>query len=414
MAIQGLRDTSNFVTNQRPENWRETLMLLYPNSPEAAKAPLTALTSVMKSEKTDDPVFHWWEKELDDRRIQFSSDHLATDTTLNIDDTFKTAKIVKAGDILMIEQTAEYIRVSSDPVDSTHIQVARGVAGTTPAAIDFDGASKNPYAVVIGSAFEEGSLAPTGVNYDPNEKYNYTQIFRSTMEMTRTAERTRLRTGDHVKEARRECLEYISIDMERSFWFSKRHATTLNGRPLRYTAGIISQITTGAPANVVASGGAIDMDWLETYLPLIFKYGSSEKVAFGSNIALQVIGQVIRKNAQWNFESGIKEFGMAVTRITSPYGTLVFKSHPLFAQMTGGTNAVGGGTFLGVANNLYILDMDKLRYRYVDDLDYQGNLTQIGQDAKKSGYLAECGIELHHPKSHFIITGLTAGVVDTP
>lgn len=54
MAINGLRTTANFVTDQRPKNWRETILLLYPNG----KAPLTALTSLMKSEKTDDPEFN--------------------------------------------------------------------------------------------------------------------------------------------------------------------------------------------------------------------------------------------------------------------------------------------------------------------------------------------------------------------
>ena len=65
-------------------------------------------------------------------------------------------------------------------------------------------------------------MPPTGVNYDPTKKYNYTQIFRNTLEMTRTASKTRLRTGDQVKEAKRECLELHSIEMEKGFiWGAK-------------------------------------------------------------------------------------------------------------------------------------------------------------------------------------------------
>lgn len=55
MAIQGLRDTSNFVADQRPQNWREGIMLLYPNG----KMPLLALTSVMKSRSVDDYTFNF-------------------------------------------------------------------------------------------------------------------------------------------------------------------------------------------------------------------------------------------------------------------------------------------------------------------------------------------------------------------
>jgi hypothetical protein len=412
MAILGLRDTSNFVTNQRPENWRQTLLLLYPNSSEAAKAPLTALTSLMKSESTDDPVFHWWEKSLDDRRLTINEDLDNSETAITVDDTVKSAKIAKAGDILMVEGTGELVRVSTDPTADNLITVTRGVAGTSATALAVGTAGINPYMVIIGSAFEEGSLAPSGVNYDPVEKSNYTQIFRSTLEMTRTAQKTRLRTGDAVKEAKRECLEYIGVDMERAFWFGKKNATTLNGRPLRYTGGVVAQITTGAPNNVEAAptGGLIDMNWVEQTLEKVFRFGSSEKIAFGSNIPLMALQQAVRKNSTFNIQSGIKEYGMAVTRITTPFGELVMKTHPLFNQMRGGTTVAVD--YLGIANNLYFLDAANLRYRYIDDLMYEKDLTAVGLDGMKSGYLAECGIELHHATSHYIVTGITGGVAD--
>lgn len=414
MAILGLRDTSNFVANQRPENWRQTLLLLYPNSSDAAKAPLTALTSLMKEESTDDPIFHWWTKLLDDRRLKLaeSPDSSTGNVAWSVDDSFKTAKICKAGDVLMVEHTGELVRVVADPTAANEITVTRAVAGTSATAFTYTAAGVNPYLVVIGSAFEEGSLAPSGVNYDPVELSNYTQIFRSALEMTRTAQKTRLRTGDAVKEAKRECLEYIGIDMERAFWFGKKHATTLNGRPLRYTAGVIAQITTGAASNVEAAptGGLIDMNWVETTMEKIFRYGSSEKLAFGSNIPLMAIGAAVRKNSQYNIQTGVKEYGMKVTRLTSPFGELVMKTHPLFNQMRGGTTA--GTDFLGIANNLYVLDPEGLKYRYVDDLKYEKDLTAVGLDGMKSGYIAECGIELHHPLSHYIVTGITGGVAD--
>lgn len=105
---------------------------------------------------------------------------------------------------------------------------------------------------------------------------------------------------------------------------------------------------------------------------------------------------------------------MSVVRLTSPFGEIVFKAHPLFNQMIGGTNPIGGGAFTTVANNLYVLDMSEFVYRYVDDLTWQGDLTAIGQDAMKAGYLGECGIEVHHPEAHYILTGITGAAADTP
>ena len=50
IGFLGLRGTGDFVTDQRPKNWREQILRLYPNG----KAPLTALLALMKNESTDD------------------------------------------------------------------------------------------------------------------------------------------------------------------------------------------------------------------------------------------------------------------------------------------------------------------------------------------------------------------------
>jgi hypothetical protein len=178
------------------------------------------------------------------------------------------------------------------------------------------------------------------------------------------------------------------------------------------TAGIIQQIKDLAPNNVVSAppGGLITMDWLEQFTELAFRYGSSEKMVFASNLTLLALQQAIRKNSYWRIESGIKEYGISVVRFTTPFGELVFKVHPLFNQMQGGTT--GGSQFFSVANNAYILDMSNLRYRYVDDVMYEKDLTPIGLDGLKSGYKGECGLELHHGPSHFVWTGIQGGAVD--
>jgi hypothetical protein len=395
------------------------MLLLYPNSSDIAKAPLTALTSLLKSETTDDPVFHWFQKTLDARRFKIAADLTAVATTITIDPTYKsgtdfaTSKMAKAGDLLWIEQTNEIVRVSADATAPNTLTVQRGTAGTVGTALTV--AASNPYINIIGSAMEEGSLAPTSVAYDPIEVNNYCQIFRSTLSITRTAQKTRLRTGDAVTEAKRECLEYFGIDMERAFWFNKsKYLTTINGNPARFTAGILQQIVDQAPNNQVSAppGGLITMDWLEQFTELAFRFGSSEKMVFGSNLVLLALQQAIRKNSYFRIEVGLKEYGMTVSRFITPFGELVFKTHPLFNQMQGGVTT-GGSAFFSVANNAYILDMQNLRYRYVDDVKYEKDLTPIGLDGLKSGYLAECGLELHHGPSHFIWTGIQGGAVDS-
>ena len=55
----GMRGTNDWVAGQRPLNWRQQIMYLYPNG----MAPLTAILSMMGSKKVDDPNFNWWTQE---------------------------------------------------------------------------------------------------------------------------------------------------------------------------------------------------------------------------------------------------------------------------------------------------------------------------------------------------------------
>jgi hypothetical protein len=352
------------------------LNYLYPNG----KLPLTALTGAMKESSTDDPVFHWWEKALDDRRLALHAtsgdlDAAAAGTiqTLTLAAGSNAITFVK-NDILIVEHTDEQLLVYADPTSNTSITVQRGANGTTPAAVDANGNGVNPNLLCIGSAFEEGSLAPSGVSYDPTERYNYTQIFRRTLEITRTASKTRLRTTPAVKEARRECLEYIGVDMERAFWLGVRHASVRNSKPVRTTAGIYNQMSSN---NIIPMGGTVDMDEFEEKMELIFREGSSEKVAYCGNKMLSALQQVVRKNSQYNISLGEKEYGMKVTRMSSPFGDLVFKTHPLFTQNTGGTT--GAGAYYGMNTWCAILDMAEVEYRYLKDSDlkYEGNLQAV-------------------------------------
>lgn len=412
MAIQGLRDTSGFVTDQRPKNWREGIMLLYPNG----KAPLTALTSVMKSKSVDDPEYNWWDKRFNTRRVKLSASITTTTQTVltvtaETEGTSAGALTLKEGDILLVENTNEQLRVSGDPLTDTSITVSRGFAGSTAQTVTISTAGVNPNLLVIGSAYEEASQAPTGVNFDPVKRYNYTQIFRNTLEMSNTAVKTNLRTGDAVKEAKRETLELHSVDMERAFWFGKRSESTNNGKPIRTCDGIINVIDSGNIKTVTTDyASGLTMTGLEEYLYNIFKFGSSEKMAFAGNRALLTIQQVIRKNTTYNIQFGVKEFGMSVARLTCPFGELAIKTHPLFNYVTTGTNPTATSTYYGQESWMFILDMENLEYVHMKDRDtkYEPKLETNGLDGMKSGYISEASIRISHPVTHYLLKNLVA------
>lgn len=403
MAIQGLRDTTNFVVDQRPKNWREGLLLLWPNG----DMPLTALTSLMKKRETDDPEFNWWEKELSNRRFTLSANLESTGNAT----VSSNALQLKAGDILLVENTGELCLVAQDPVSDTSIVLQRSVGGVAATQVDFDGNGVNPNLRVVGSAYEEGSLAPSGISLNPVKSWNYTQIFRNTLEMTRTATKTRLRTGDQVKEAKRECLEMHGTSIEHALWDGERVETTRNGKPWRLCGGVHSFIPTENVKSANNVSGT-DMETLEEWMYEMFRYGSSEKVGFTGNRALLTIQQIIRKNSSFEIMSGIKEYGMAVSRLISPFGELVLKRHPLWNQLQGGTT--GSANYYGQEANLTVLDMKNIMYTHLKESDtkYESSLQAVGQDAMKAGYISEVGLEVHHPKTHFRIQNLATAAVD--
>src|SRR4030095_15611584 len=103
-AILGLRGTAQCTSDERPNNYREKILQIFPNG----EAPLTAMLSMTKSQSTNDPEYHWWEKRLPLRRMVQTGGGLATDVTVNV--SANTRDAVK-GTILLNETTGEHMKV---------------------------------------------------------------------------------------------------------------------------------------------------------------------------------------------------------------------------------------------------------------------------------------------------------------
>lgn len=423
MAIQGLRNTESFNTpnGRRPQNFREAILMLYPNGGGVEKAPLTALTAVMKSEATDDPVYHWFTKSLQDRRLKLAASLNNTDVAgaivnLTVDGTYNGAFSVKEGDLLMSEQTNEILYVNATPASNTTVSVIRGfdlTAGAALTAVTYNADGVNPFIVVMGSAFEEGSAAPDPIAFDPIEVFNQTQIFRSTYGLTNTARQVNTRTGPEEVESKREALENFGIDMERAFFFGRKATTIRNGQPLRTTNGVTSLIP--ATQRYTPVNGVLTFEQFESWALDIFRFGSTEKMAFCGSTFLTAVSQMVRRNGEghYNLSDKISEYGIGgIRRLTTPNGDLVLKPHPLFSQMVGGVN--GAASFTSMDNAAVILDMRNLRYRFLRnrDVKFQTDLQLPGVDALLAGWIGEAGLEIHHPYTHAMITGVLKGDKD--
>src|SRR3990167_11046330 len=113
-ATLGLRGSGDFSTDERPKNWREKILQLFPNG----EAPLTALMSKTRNQPTTDAEFNWWEKRLPIQRMKVNGAHAAGATAITVD---SGAKDSVSGTLLLNETSGEILLVTTSPTTDLSI-----------------------------------------------------------------------------------------------------------------------------------------------------------------------------------------------------------------------------------------------------------------------------------------------------
>lgn len=399
MPVAGLRGTGDWGTDERPKNFREMILWLNPNG----TAPIFALSSKAAKESTDDPEFSWWSESNGQVRLQinFGGGYGTTETVLTVDSgdpsstdlslNYGKATHLKAGDVLMVEPstdsatfTPEYLLVTVSPSSDTSITVQRAFMGSTAAAIADDA-----FLLLIGSAFAEGTSAPTATSRNSVKYNNLTQIFKDTYSITRTASKTRARTGDVVKnDKKRKAFDHARA-IEFAMIFGRKSETTgSNGKPLRTMDGIRRFIP-----NAVLGGGSNLNSLLDAVSP-VFDFDSEAgdtRMAFCGNGALNRINKAIASASgqaamNINMDSMTKVYGVNFTELVFPQGRILLKTHPLFNRNTLYTNS------------MLIMDFSALKYRPLTDSDtkFTDDIQTKREDLREGQWLTECGIEVWH------------------
>lgn len=409
----GMRGTGDWVDDARPKNWRETMLYLYPNG----SVTLTAMMSMMRSESTDDPQFHWWTKSLPGQYAEPTgvyTDILST--------AYDGTSAADTGSVLYLklasDQDARQFRTGhvlrmvnqSDGSDGCNASVLQRVQNGSSSYLqvrllsaDTDGAfgaATNKAVLIVGTTHPEGDLTPESISYDPVKLFNYTQIHRTTYDITRTARKTRMRTGDPFKELRRENLEIHGIEIEKSYlWGVPAEWQGANNKPERSSAGLTWFIENSAPDNVFnyatdpayagtswLNGGK---DWLNERLEQIFRYGSEERVVFAGSGAVLGINQLAEEFGTINMQVRQAAWGIRVEEWVTPFGVIYLKRHPLFSYLP------------ATRNMMIAFEPQNLRERYIDQTQlYKDDKKDGGfvrYDATKEEYLTETGLEMHHP-----------------
>lgn len=422
----GMRGNDDWVTDQRPMNWRQQIMYLYPNG----MAPLTAILSMIGNESVDDPQFHWWTQEqttvggdvegiytLPDLSVAYAGGGVAGDM-IYAQITTALGNRVRAGHQILLRDASDY------RVDVTG-KVTDAIRGTTNTVLSIrlleadDNSPDNDLTnsdvfKIIGNINPEGGETPDAIALNPVKVYNLTQIQKTPLSITRTARQTKLRTGDQYQKMKSEALEMHSWEMELMFlWGIRTENIGDNGKPERTTMGVINFIRQYAPANCddytlnatyagqtwVAGGET----WLKNMLEQVFRYGAEEKLCLCGSGFLLGIDALAMTGGQVNLQPAQKVYGMQIREWITPFGSIQMKTHPLFSYDATTRN-------MGI-----LLEPKEMQYKYVQDTTFYGESTQkahpegYGQrrvDGTNEEYLTECGLEFGLPQKCALLNGV--------
>ena len=373
LGIAGLRGTgtAQWATDERPKNFREMILWRDPNG----QAVMTALMAKMASESVDDAEFAWYEEQLAPVRLFVTAVATTAATALSISPASATdfdAYDVVAGDVLLVEKTEgttfgfEIVEVSANPSSSVALTVTRGAAGTTANTATI---ATSTYLLKIGSAFEEGDTSPKASSRKPTKQYNYTQIFKTSYNLTRTAMKTRFRTGDPLKNDKKRKMFDHAASMEQAFMFGNRYETTGSaGMPKRYTGGLYQFLAdnynaTNTPTIKIWTTTAVTEEDILDATYKVFDYGftgaGNERIGLCGNGFLNYLNKIVIADSatRINYDGVINYFGMELMRWRLPQGTIYLRTHPLMNVNSRFTN----GCFL--------INPSAIKYRYLVDND---------------------------------------------
>ena len=446
MPILGLI-TSESDANWRFKNVRRQVFYFYPNG----SAPLTGLLSLLQEEDTDDPEFSIYEKRLSTQRTLTAQANAAGPWTANpATETTDGATADAAAQTWVVGDLRAVKVASTDMFRAGHVVRIKGVTRASGAAIDLFGvvtfvdtsdlkinlrsmsssgginvaqstANNGLEVLIVGSSFTQGATALSSTNDAPYNApvsfTNYCQIFRTPFEMTGTALKTGLKydeTGPYKDQAK-EASVYHMIELEKAFLFGTavKESSSSNSLPRFLTGGVLHYLTrweAGDYGTVTASAdtdddkriitnssGNLNEKQYDGYLERVFRVTNNtanEKLVLCGSGFLSVVNQMYKSKSVLNADLPMTEtYGMNVVRHLTPFGTIFYKTHPLFSQ-----NPL-------LRYNALILDVQNLRYRYMQgrDTDLLKNRQNNGDDLRRDEWLSECGMELRFPESHMYI-----------
>lgn len=434
----------------RPKNVRRKIFYMYPNG----SAPLLGLLSLMKDEVTNDPEFKWYEERLLEQRTTLANISTTVVFYSAVDGTFQTwttavgnitgaagtqygIKVAAGGTaqfrvghiikIMVINSAVATVEWFGQVtyVDATNDRLAF-VSINAPGIVDFDAANSGLEVLAVGNAAAEGASSVSAtpqtstleVYNTPQQPANFTQIFTANWQITGTAGKTAVwfDTRGVSPDQSKQAAVNLNRNFEYNFIFGQKYERAVSATNVtRFTGGILYFLAlweagstygnTAATSDsddtkriIANSTGSLSLQTYEsTYLERAFRFNrnsQNELMCFCGTGAMAVLAQMYKGTQTFTAQMPSREtYGMAVVAHMTSFGTVYYKTHPLF-------NANSTLRF-----NMLFTDLTCLKYRPLAgrDTTLKQNQQPNNADYVEDGFIAETGLEVNSPESHLYI-----------
>lgn len=430
-AFQGLTNTQKYRDLEEPGSFREGILML----DYAGRAPLTALTNLLSSRSVDNKTFHWNTQNPPLRGVDFEAGEVYTDsalTTAYVSGGTKgktlyikvsdSAQLKEFGrrDTVILRNEADVTADVAARVNGTEFRDGNvGVMVVTLLEADDNVASGHPAANIAtatrlvsrGNAHPDAGMPGDSVTYQSQDMSNQCQIFKKLIKLSGRAQSTRTRTHgagrNQLKYHRKEKLMLHGEDIEGAFLNGPggSYEDPDTGELVTLTKGVIPTIREFAPDNYFDFRYDADFagkTWAQAGRDFFYKvhehlglYGDEPHLCFSGLGAFTGLNKLADDNSAYQLQPGATYYGIKVKKFISVHREMELVMHPLLARESATANMIVG------------LTLKNLGYVYMEGRDTnREDVTPKGFDGVMEQYQTDCGLEMHHPATHFVIDGV--------
>ena len=382
----GLVDDQDILSNERVIDMSDVVDTL-----ESDFTQFTTALMKVRSKPANSSKVEWLEDRLFPRKSALAAS--ATSAATSIDVTAGEGVYFNVGDLVRNTLTGEAYEVTGVTTDA--VGITRSV-GTVPAA---SSASANAELIIVANAALQGARAPTAKVTERVAAFNYTQIVRHSYSFTRTLTQSNVYVpgGELNYERKKKAIEHKRA-LEAMFFLGARDLDTGGSEPQGFSGGAIEFIST----NIHDAAGAMAASSWEGFMETDLQWGSQNKVIFAaprvsrvfSSYPLTAWTRATPQNSVW----GIKVDGL----ISGAFGFEV----PVFVKREWGE--FGKGTAGQMGSRAFLIDMDAVRYRPLQNTVLLRNRQDNDADRVTEEYLTEASLEFQHESKHAMLINVTS------